>query len=90
MTITPWEDPVFEPIRNALIQRMMALGYDDATAERADRMMRGWDWFTANLVDDRCDPIYLDWMDPELVRLLDKALQLASGEEVCGSWISRP
>jgi hypothetical protein len=76
MTIIAWEDPVFEPIRNALVQRMLALGYDEAAAERADRMMRSWDWFIDNSLDDSGHPTYLDWMDPELVRLLDKALRL--------------
>ena len=79
MTRTPWEDPVFEPIRNALVQRMLELSYDEATAARADRMMRGWDWFTDNSLDDRGHPTYLDWMDPELGRLLDKALRLYYG-----------
>ena len=79
MTITPWEDPVFEPIRDALVKRMVELGSTDASAERADEMMRGWDRFTDNDVDEHGHIVCLSWMDPEVVRLLFKALYLHYG-----------
>jgi hypothetical protein len=81
MTITPWNDPAFDPIRSALVQRMLALGWENATAERADKMMRGWDYFTDNSVDDRGHLTCYDWMDPGIVRLLDRALHLYYGVE---------
>jgi hypothetical protein len=81
MTKKPWEDPAFDPTRNALIRRMVDLGYDNATSERADSMMRAWDWFTDNGIDDRGHPTYVDWMDPKIIELLFDALYLHYGVE---------
>jgi hypothetical protein len=58
---------------------MQTLGYKNATPERADTMMRGWDWFTDNSVDDHGWPTYLDWMDIKIIDLLDDALDLYYG-----------
>jgi hypothetical protein len=60
---------------------MQALGYKNATAERANTMMRGWDHFTDNDMDDRGRPTYLAWMDLEIVELLFDALWLHYGIE---------
>ena len=73
MTITPWENPVFEPIRDALVQRMLALDWDESktTAEHPDWMMRGWDHFSDNSMDERGHLTCYDWMDSRIAWLLD-------------------
>jgi hypothetical protein len=110
-TITPWDDPVFEPIREALVQRMRELGWPEhltwdrpdsmikagwktaeALTEHADWMMRCWDRFTDNAVNDCGTYDFGDWMDREVVRLLWQALYLhygvdnpeAKAGEACG------
>jgi hypothetical protein len=77
---TPWDDQVFEPIRNALVQRMIEIGYADPSPEHAMGMMRGWDYYTDNALDDR-GRICVGGIDPEVVRLLWRALYLHYGVE---------
>ena len=78
MTARQWDDPVFAPIRDALVRRMVEVSYEDSSPEHADSMMRSWDYFTDNAVNDRgCYD--LDGIHPEVVRLLWKAFYLHYG-----------
>jgi hypothetical protein len=44
-------------------------------------MLNGWEWFSDNSMDERGQETCRDWMDPEIVRLLDRALRLYYGVE---------
>lgn len=63
-----------DKLRELLTQRLIALGEDAATArERAPDMIKGWYYFSSNSMDDRGHETCRDWMDAEVVRLLDAA-----------------
>jgi hypothetical protein len=69
-----------QEILNTLVQRLIVLGWDQTTvAERAQGMIDLWDYFTDNAVDDCGQPTYLDWIDPEVVKLLDETLNIKYG-----------
>ena len=54
-----------------------SVGEDQSTvAERAQTMIDNWYYFSSNSVDDRGHETCRDWMDPEIVRLLDEAYDL--------------
>lgn len=63
-------------IFKALVQRLIASGRDDAASAptHAAIMIGGWDWFTDNGCDETGRPTWEQWMDPEVVRLLDASL----------------
>jgi hypothetical protein len=61
----------------ALARRLIALGSDETTVrKKAVSMVRGWDYFSSNSVDERGRETCRDWMDEEVVRLLDEALSI--------------
>jgi hypothetical protein len=71
-----------QEIFDALVRQLLASGEDQATAaKRAQSMINGWNYFSSNSVDDRGHETCRDWMDPEIVRLLDEALSLQYAEE---------
>jgi hypothetical protein len=61
---------------DALVRHLRDVwGEDQATvAEHARDMINGWYKFSSNSVDDRGHETCRDWMDPEVVRVLDAAL----------------
>jgi hypothetical protein len=60
---------------DALVRRLTELGEDKTTVvERAQRMMNGWPWFS-DKVDEHGHATHLDWMDAEVVRLLDLSVE---------------
>jgi hypothetical protein len=65
-----------QEVFDALVQQLLASGEDQSTvAERAQNMIDGWYYFSSNSVDERGHETCRDWMDPEIVRLLDEAEQ---------------
>jgi hypothetical protein len=67
-----------QEVFDALVQRLTALGnVDQATApESAQVMINNWYKFSSNSVDERGNETCRDWLDPEIVRLLDEALNI--------------
>ena len=63
---------------DALVRRLVELGADQTgLVERATSMINGWEWFSENSVDgERGHETCRDWMDAEVVRILDVALVL--------------
>lgn len=77
-----WDDPAFKPISDALVQRLIALGEDEsAVIGRAKNMMMGWMRFSDNSMDEYGHETCRDWMDEEVVRLLDESLRVRYGLE---------
>jgi hypothetical protein len=65
-----------EEVKGALVQRLIALGTHKAKVdEKATIMMNNWYRFSSNTVDEHGHETCRDWMDEEVVRLLDKALR---------------
>jgi hypothetical protein len=68
-----------QEVFDALVQRLLASGEDQSTvAERAQRMIDGWYYFSSNSVDDRGHETCRDWMDLEIVRLLDESITISA------------
>lgn len=66
-----------QEVFDALVDRLIALGEDRTTAaERARIMIINWFKFSENSMDDSGHETCRDWMDPEIVRLLDVSLRL--------------
>jgi hypothetical protein len=63
-------------IHDALAAHLLATGESDkeAAAERATLMINGWEWFSENSMDERGVETCREWMDPEIVHLLDQSL----------------
>jgi hypothetical protein len=67
-------------IFDAVVARLLALGHAKATvAARATFMINRWEYFSENSVDERGHETCRDWMDAELVELLDQALRARYG-----------
>jgi hypothetical protein len=65
-----------DEIRSALCKRLIELGDDPAkVSEKAAFMISNWWEFSSHSMDDRGHETCRDWMDPEIVRFLDKALE---------------
>jgi hypothetical protein len=65
---------------DALVRRLTELDADKNTVvERAQTMVAGWEWFSDNSVDERGHETCRDWIDTEIVRLLDLDLRLRYG-----------
>jgi hypothetical protein len=63
-----------DEIFSDLVRRLLASGEDETTvAKSATRMISDWPWFSDNSVDERGRATYLDWMDEEIIRLLDES-----------------
>jgi regulator of RNase E activity RraB len=61
---------------DALVRRLTELGEDQATVvERAVSMANGWFYFSDNSMDEHGHETCRDWMDAEIVRLLDLGLR---------------
>jgi hypothetical protein len=73
---TAHEQKIYSDVFDALTRRLIETGAD---AARAWRMVRRWEWFSSNSVDDRGHETCRDWMDPEVVRLLDLSLHVRYG-----------
>ena len=56
---------------DALVQRLTELGGYEPVTERAQYMLDHWWHFSDNSMDETGHETCRDWMDPEVVRLLD-------------------
>ena len=62
---------------HTLVQRLLTLGAPEGTVrESATNMIKGWWYFSENSMDERGHETCRDWMDEEVVRLLDASLRL--------------
>lgn len=79
-SLTAHEREIFGDVLDALARRMIEMGENETfVAGRAEQMVRGWEYFSSNTVDDRGHETCRDWMDPEIVRLLDQSLDIRYG-----------